>query len=375
MSFVLTYKPLFKVRFNHLFFQSLGDKTLDELSPKEKKMIEEKFNAQVFFEVTPSAESLKWLDGHKMVFKPAPFGFIVFMKADPHNTAKPMIDPQGLKLIFQIRLTDSAFNNYTALPLKGNFGKIYFFSNEQMDNPPALSLKYSEFQQGQDYEMDNLVTFSGNSYMAAAGLVQAAKNPDEADSGWILIDKDDFVSSANRTISINFKHVFSSSEPSVILRVSDLDGAELVTETMKGDQNSEFTLDLSHLASGRYHFSARKANNDLISGFDFYLINNMANPWGIIEIAITSGNNPFDILDNAGSFKDGLMYELNFKNRRTVWRYISNEDKSVLLETDPLPLSRNGYINIAIDGENVPNADSRLIKPETGQVVSEIFVD
>ncbi|MEF8810995.1 MAG: hypothetical protein V5A47_08750, partial [Bacteroidales bacterium] len=65
---------------------------------------------------------------------------------------------------------------------------------------------------------------------------------------------------------------------------------------------------------------------------------------------------------------------LRIRNRHTYWRYLSNQDQSMVLETNLNPLTFNGFISVNHRGDDLPNPGVRMIKPEDAGTYSEIFI-
>ncbi|WP_257657866.1 hypothetical protein [Parapedobacter lycopersici] len=80
-----------------------------------------------------------------------------------------------------------------------------------------------------------------------------------------------------------------------------------------------------------------------------------------------------------------LMYQtvftLRFKNRYTFWRYIGVDFGANSVSDTTLLLTRQGFIPVKVKDKNgvlttteLPNPAVQMIKPETNQVFSEIYV-
>lgn len=374
MSFQITYKLLFQVKVKHLYFQSLGNKSWNELDEAEQKKLSNKFDVAHFFNLFPSISTRELFRGHKMIFKSTATGFSVYASADPGNPTMPLIDQEGLKLVFFIQLNDTSFPNYSSLPLQNVAGKIYYFGSAD-SLFPALSLPYPDFVAGESYEAESFVTFSGKKYTAVENLIPANVNPDQANSGWKLIDEENFVSAANLLPMPGAAYTLKTSTGNASIVVTDKEGNELISDTYNGSDNEEYSVDLSLLPVGKYHLKASLPDNSVIEAFDFYSAGHNTSVWGVIEIFIEKGNQPHMTLNSDGSFKSKHVYELNFKNRFTKWRYLSNKDQTIIEEFSLKPLTHYGYVEITLNGAKVPNPESRIIKQEAENNISEIFID
>lgn len=86
-----------------------------------------------------------------------------------------------------------------------------------------------------------------------------------------------------------------------------------------------------------------------------------------------------------------LTFEIVFDNRKTYWRYIFNQEPTssntesfvkennnskVLTTKNPLPLTRDGFVSIELDGRELPNASVRNLIPDVinNKYYSEIYI-
>jgi hypothetical protein len=116
------------------------------------------------------------------------------------------------------------------------------------------------------------------------------------------------------------------------------------------------------------------------------------NIFGIIRIFMKGENALENITDDQGNFRANTpVFKLEFLNRKTFWRYIfskarsvkppddvkvENGDPKVLVTKAEKPLTQNGFITVELDGEDLPNPDIKLIKPDSAnnKVYSEIIM-
>lgn len=116
------------------------------------------------------------------------------------------------------------------------------------------------------------------------------------------------------------------------------------------------------------------------------------NLFGILRLQMKGENNSHDITDTQGKVKDTVPdLKLEFKNRETTWRYIFSDDQNVknnddveeengsakiLVTKAKQPLTKTGFIPVELDGDELPNPDSRLIKPDasSNKIYSEIYM-
>lgn len=178
MAFTITYRTLFSLDCWHHFF--LDDDTGNFMGlPQDKRSkIANAYNLADFMTVTPTVDTLKKMQGHQLIFKTTPSGFLLASKADPFDVSK-MFNPLTGNQILRFVLTtyQSEFHNYTNGQLKSQ-SMYYFSSHNQVDSSyPALSQWPSVFDAGLAGTMSgdgDPVTFA---YPPGAMLVDALPDP------------------------------------------------------------------------------------------------------------------------------------------------------------------------------------------------------
>ncbi|MFW5756983.1 MAG: hypothetical protein ACOCWK_10285 [Tangfeifania sp.] len=116
------------------------------------------------------------------------------------------------------------------------------------------------------------------------------------------------------------------------------------------------------------------------------------NLFGILRLQMKGENATHDITTNQGEIKDTApAFKMEFKNRETIWRYIFIDDQNVknnddveeengsakiLVTKTKKPLTQTGFIPVELDGDELPNPDSRIIKPDasSNKIFSEIYM-
>jgi hypothetical protein len=116
------------------------------------------------------------------------------------------------------------------------------------------------------------------------------------------------------------------------------------------------------------------------------------NLFGIIRIFIKADKPAMHVTNVHGRIKSPFkIFELLFDNRRTIWRFIYDEDKTVdeaddvkkegadskiFISKTEHPLTQKGFIYLKQGGINLPNPNARLIKPDTSssKYYSEIYM-
>jgi hypothetical protein len=113
--------------------------------------------------------------------------------------------------------------------------------------------------------------------------------------------------------------------------------------------------------------------------------------FGLIRIFMKGDTTALNVtLVNGNIRKNAITYNLTIDNRKTVWRYIFNQDQQVtgndlepednnpkiLITKDPRPLTESGFVSIKLDDKELPNPDANIIVPgETNnKYFSEIYM-
>ncbi len=190
MSQILLYKSLFEVNILHHFFLNKGEQEWDKMNQEDKHRMESNYDIREIFDITPTQESTKVLSSHSCIFKRTSTGILVGIKAksDELNPGKfnsfvPLAD--NLTFRFLVKLKDMNFMNYTALPLQGNRGKIFVFSNSLNNTSntfPALSAMPPVFNPGNIYMPGDMLSDDANNQTKLfTALVKTGNNPISAD--------------------------------------------------------------------------------------------------------------------------------------------------------------------------------------------------
>ncbi|QGY47039.1 hypothetical protein GM418_26265 [Maribellus comscasis] len=116
------------------------------------------------------------------------------------------------------------------------------------------------------------------------------------------------------------------------------------------------------------------------------------NLMGLIRIFVKADNNALDITNAQGRIPEPSQnFEINIKNRETIWRYIfdtnqtvtggdalkkENGNSKVLITKAEHPLTLNGFISIELGGVELPNPGVRAVKPDipNNKYYSEIYM-
>ena len=116
------------------------------------------------------------------------------------------------------------------------------------------------------------------------------------------------------------------------------------------------------------------------------------NLFGLIKLYMKADNSVLNIINPDGKITDpAKTFELVFANRKTIWRYIFRKDPKVknnddvkmegadpkvLISKSEQPLTQKGFISLGLGGKDLPNPDTKLIKPDTlhSKYYSEIYM-
>jgi hypothetical protein len=383
MSYTLKYKKLFEVKLLHDYYLDKSDEFFTDLPPDEQKVQLNNYDVGNFLHVSPAEKSVKLMRDHRLIFKNTKQGFVLLCQLDNSDNNKPFIALDDLKLTFLLQGSNNYILNFTSLPLSGNAGHIYYYSNlagNSGANFPSLSLPMPAFAAGDTYLTGDMVMFGGQAYLALQELAPATADPGTAGSGWLLINDIAYTSTSDRLVSGSSFYNFQFPNPDMEIKVEVRDMKDqLIYQIIKDNKggNTSSDIDLRSLISGKYHLNIKDtADNSELEDLDFYLNNDLpatSSIFGVIEIFVNKGSG-YHILNASGAIKE-LEYEIRFKNRLTNWRYIAQSDKSVLLETDPNPFTHSGYIKIKIEDTDMPNPEVDTIKEDSGKIISEIYVN
>ncbi|MCE4564239.1 hypothetical protein INQ51_07930 [Maribellus sp. CM-23] len=116
------------------------------------------------------------------------------------------------------------------------------------------------------------------------------------------------------------------------------------------------------------------------------------NLFGLIKIRMKADVAPLNVTVGPNEIKTSVpVFEILFENRKTVWRYIFETDQQVknkddvkkengsarqLITKDFQPLTEKGFVSIELDGDELPNPNAQLVKPNSidNKIYSEIYM-
>jgi hypothetical protein len=113
---------------------------------------------------------------------------------------------------------------------------------------------------------------------------------------------------------------------------------------------------------------------------------------GILRIFMKGDNSSLNVTNAQGKIPSSVkIFELVFKNRNTIWRYLfdsnqqvtggddvkrENGNSKVLITKNEHPLTKSGFISVELGGVELPNPGLALIKPDAAnnKIFSEIYM-
>jgi hypothetical protein len=121
-------------------------------------------------------------------------------------------------------------------------------------------------------------------------------------------------------------------------------------------------------------------------------MNEKINLLGLLRIFMRGDKNSLNVITAQGKLRASPSeFDVVFKNRNTVWRYLfdsnqqvsggdhvkkENGNSKVLITKSPHPLTHSGFITIKLNNVELPNPDVALIKPDAAnnKIFSEIYM-
>ncbi|NQU53537.1 MAG: hypothetical protein HQ522_13465 [Bacteroidetes bacterium] len=121
-------------------------------------------------------------------------------------------------------------------------------------------------------------------------------------------------------------------------------------------------------------------------------VNEKDSLFGFIQIFMKGENSSLHITDAQNKIQNPFKtFEILLNNRKTIWRYLFDTDQKVKNKDDvkkengdaqrlitkvEQPLTQKGFVSIELDGNELPNPNAHLIKPDTSssKYYSEIYM-
>lgn len=129
-----------------------------------------------------------------------------------------------------------------------------------------------------------------------------------------------------------------------------------------------------------------------INEFEKLAITKADRLFGIFRIFMKADNSDLDVLTSEGKIPTHCQtFEVLFENRKTLWRYIFNQNQPVLADDDveiegsdlkilvskkSHPLTEKGFISINLGTVELPNPNINMIVPDevNDKIYSEIYM-
>lgn len=407
MSNQLIYKKLFSLKVVHHYFLDDGTTLYKDLSASRKDQLDRLYNIHDHLMIVPTRETKKILAGYRAIFKANASGFDVLIQADPSSTtAKAFIAlSDNDRFRFHLIPRDPHFFNYTLLPLPNSFYtnkpklSTYRYTNTghpdtQAPNLPipapvfdsaAANAAIADTSNPFAYLTGDLVSDNAavpTKVFEAQRSTNANTNTNTT-SDWTELSTGNlfYANSADQIELYPSIYNLQLTTPDIIatVQVSDENGEDqfetpLQLSTAQGQLTH--SIDLRHLAPGYYSMEISKSNGDPTIVNTFYLddeiINN--NIWGVVEITQKTGLSNYSLINDATKVLQSPAYVIHFKNRSTRWKYYNTQQALLHQSTGLVPLTQNGVVSQLFNTFELPNPNAEMIKPETAQLVSELFI-
>lgn len=133
------------------------------------------------------------------------------------------------------------------------------------------------------------------------------------------------------------------------------------------------------------------SDNSASAELDALEVDEKKNLFGIIRIFMKADISSLNVTDVQGKISNPYQtFELEFENRKTIWRYFFNSNQNVgggddvqkengnskiLITKVAKPLTQTGFISIELNKKDLPNPSARLVKPgASNKYYSEIYM-
>lgn len=393
MGISVTYSILFEVHVLHHYFLNRGVKNFALMTADEQAGVMLKYNIHEFLDIVPTEECRKNLNRHQCIFKRTAAGIIVGLKADLDSQNPVKYKPfheidNDLIFTFHIHLKDFSLLNYTDLPLTGDSGQVYLFSNSTGSASkafPSLCTFPATFENGRQYLPGDMVVNNGTTptKLYTARLKTGANPIGSPD--WLEENKNDsfpmsYADACDRIQMVRQQLLYrvktADVEPEVVITAASGTVVGVKSDLLPGEFRT-IQIDLRGLPEGPYSLHAESADHTYQDDLTFYLLQRKESPFAILQLAVKSDSAAYDMLDPQGCMLSP-SYELRFRNRATHWRYVGKNFNVSSVTSNPMPLTRFGFIdNVSVpnkDGipvDDLPNPEVTMIKAEALTVQAE----
>ncbi|MDY0389487.1 MAG: hypothetical protein RBQ88_01070 [Desulfobulbus oligotrophicus] len=393
MAITVTYTILFEVKILHHYLLNNGLKNFTSMSAAEQAELMLLYDISDIFQITPSVQTQKDLTRHQCIFKQTATGFLVGLKTekamDPSQPDIPFHSlDNDLIFTFNIHIKDYNLLNYTALPLTGNTGQVYLFSNLATTPGklfPSLCSLPGTFSPGRTYMPgDTLIDNPAAPTRLFTAKVKTTAAPTSS-SDWLAEQQSNglpmsYANAHDRYRLVRQRLLYTVTtadlEPDIVVQTATGTTVDVRTDVLPGEFRT-IQLDLRGLPEGLYQLRAESADQSYQDQQSFYLLHGQETPFAILQLAVHSNSAAYNMLNPQGHVLNPV-YELRLKNRATHWRYIGKSFNASSVTADPMPLTRFGFIdNISVPDSNgvqvddLPNPEVTMIRAEALTVETE----
>ena len=367
----LLYKTLFEVKLTHEFYVTNSD-------------------GETIFDLDTQADRIDFLDKHYQdgrdtINQDLEFMFPESMEKTYSNyNLKLLSTYSGFKVairVSQLKLTDGSlvYKAFTSLPdnllinvlfskknnaidavtntkMKGALPAIYFFSNDEVLNPPSAPYLTSAVpapRLGYNYEQGELALFGTSDirsfYKGAGGdqwdsfLGRAFVNENDRLllplKFYYSFPEDAAVTNSTFTLKNNLgntmKSIVVASNNAVNKALLDFSALKDQLTILPAATITDFIYLLEVTATGGYSKTHHILFQDDFYGKDI---------WGMAAIHIKTRDTDFDLLyrdgflvkreDAAGILTEAPLFEIPIKSRAAYWRYSNNKQEKMILHSD-----------------------------------------
>jgi len=416
MSNSVIYRTLFEVKLLHHYFLNKGAEVYDTITKETDKLkLFSNYDISEFLEIEPTHTCKKLLKQHRCIFKQTPSGFIIGIRSikKDNGSYTPLLKPVGSCCFsFIVKFSDSFFINYTCLPLKRKLNNpdevinqldnlIYYCQNKTANSGmkfPFLTKMAPKFKTGEKYSAGDILSDNDTDvtrlFIAKKITTQSPPGSDWTDDKQVNNKPLQYAGVNDLQPIFNNLIRFNTQDDDVNPVVTVTDSlnksipvkTELVKDkTQSGNEVVVVLTDIHLLDEGLYKIKYEDAANSLDKSFSFYRLRQDAVPDMLIDITTKSNNNAFSLMGAEDVLKEPT-FEIRFRNRETQWLYkgANFSDNSI---TDPLPLTRNGYVSATVKDKDdasvtdLPNPSIKMIKAsypdntkDVYNTISEIFI-
>lgn len=331
------------------------------------------------FEIFPSAETLKVLAGHGMLYKVIGNKLVVLVRTNADNI--PVISLSSIgKLTFYLKVYNSQFYNFTNINYKPSQPKCYYFSNLTQNKGISnlhLSSKIPLYNNANAYTVGSLAASNTREVFEALKSNSDFNRHDLSETFfWKSKGQEQYVSSNDLIeLAASIYNVTTTPATDFTIRIFDLNPATGIYDVQVKDTDaktftspqSKVAVNLAGLSPGKYRIQVNAESLEIY--FDgFALYNNI---FGIIEIFNhLPASDDFALFDSAGVSKEST-FTIHFANRSVIWKYLAKTTDITAVQ-DPVHTFTPFASKQFISNEPIPLTEKPIV---TVSIHSSIFGD